>query len=336
MPLTVGSRLGHYAVTALIGEGGSGMRVLRIAVFMLLLSSLSAPATEPRFPLSVQQTSENQDRPGGLRQIIPGHYVYLHTDDTPGVSSTFNSGFIVTSDGVVVVDALGSEAIARRAREAISRVTPQPIRFLVSSTFHGRFTGGNAEYRDAFKIGHEYYRADLVGLLNDAPADTQAAQLPDQTYRDRVTVYVGGKEIQILYLGRAHTRGDSIVFVPADRIAYLSEVFNFDEFPYTADSYPSDWVQTLEAAERLEADIFVPGHGFLPENPRDTRQGLSRHRQLLIDVQRVVQQQIDRGATEDQTVANVELPQYQRFQGYSRAMEMGTRRIYRELTVGLD
>ena len=59
------------------------MRVLRIAVFMLLVSSLSAPATEPRFPLTVQQTSENQGRPGGLRQIIPGHYVYLHTDDTP-------------------------------------------------------------------------------------------------------------------------------------------------------------------------------------------------------------------------------------------------------------
>ena len=89
-------------------------------------------------------------------------------------------------------------------------------------------------------------------------------------------------------------------------------------------------------AEALEADIFVPGHGFLPEDPRDTRQGLRRHRQILTDVQWAVQQQIEQGATEDQTVANVELPQYQRFQGYSRAMEMATRRIYQELTVGLD
>ncbi len=312
------------------------MRVLRIAVLMLLVSSLSVPATEPRFTPTIQPTSENQDRSGGLRQIIPGHYVYLHTDDTPGVSSTFNSGIIVTSDGVVVVDALSSDAIARQAREAISGITAQPVRFLVSSTFHGRFTGGNAVYRDAFSIGHENYRADLVGLLNGASADQLAAQLPDQTYRDRVTIYVGGKEIQILYLGRAHTRGDSIVFVPADRIAYLSEVFNFDEFPYLSDSYPSDWLRTLEMAEELEADIFVPGHGFLPEDPRDTRQGLRRHRQILLDVREAVQEQIEQGATEEQTAANVELPQYRRFQGYSRAMEMAARRIYKELTVGLD
>ena len=137
-----------------------------------------------------------------------------------------------------------------------------------------------------------------------------------------MTLHLGGKEIQILHLGRAHTRGDSIVFVPADRIAYLSEVFNFDEFPYLSDSYPSDWLKTLEAAEALEADIFVPGHGFLPEDPRATRLGLRRHRQILLDVRQAVQTQIEQGATEDQTVANIDLPQYHRFQGYSRAMEI--------------
>ncbi len=206
------------------------MPVLRMALLILLPWSLAVLATGARIDAIAQQASTD-DRSGGLRQIIPGHYVYLHTDDTPGVSSTFNSGIIVTSDGVVVVDALGSEAIARQVRGAISGVTAQPVRFLVSSTFHGRFTGGNAVYRDAFNIGHEHYRADLIGLLRDASPEQQAAQFPDQTYRGRVTIYLGGKEIQILYLGRAHTRGDSIVFVPADRIAYLSEVFNFEEFP---------------------------------------------------------------------------------------------------------
>lgn len=160
---------------------------------------------------------------------------------------------------MVVVDALGSEAIARQARDAIAEVTDQPVRFLVSSTFHGRFTGGNAIYRDAFNIGHEHYRADLLGLLRGMSADER---LPDQTYRDQVTLHLGGKEIRILHLGRAHTGGDSIVFVPEDRIAYLSEVFNFEEFPYTRDSYPGEWLRILEAAEALDADIFVPGHGF--------------------------------------------------------------------------
>jgi glyoxylase-like metal-dependent hydrolase (beta-lactamase superfamily II) len=260
----------------------------------------------------------------------------MHTDKTPGVSSTFNSGIIVTDDGVVVVDALSSDTIAREVREAIAGITAQPIRVLVSSTFHGRFTGGNAVYRDAFNIGHESYRADLVGLLRDAPAAERSARLPDQTYRDQVTLHMGGKEIQVLHLGRAHTRGDSIVFVPGDRIAYLSEVFNLDEFPYTADAYPGEWVKTLEAAEALDADIFVPGHGFMPQDPRETRAGLARHRQILLDVRQAVAKEIARGASEEQAVASIDLPQYHRFQGYSTAMPMAVRRTYQELTKGLD
>ncbi len=309
----------------------------RTAILVAVLCMLSALAAERGLGLRSQALARQPaEGRGGLQQIQPGHYVYLHTDDTPGVSSTFNSGIIVTSEGVVVVDALGSETIAREVREAIATVTDQPVRYLVSSTFHGRFTGGNAVYGDVFNIGHENYRADLLDLLSDMTPEQRLARLPDQTYRDRVTLHVGGKEIRILHLGRAHTRGDSIVFVPADRIAYLSEVFNFDEFPYTRDSYPSDWLRTLEAAEALEADVFVPGHGFLPDDPAATRTGLQGHRQILLDVQMAVERQIARGATEDQALAAIDLPQYRRFQGYSRAMEMAVRRTYLELTAGLD
>ena len=311
------------------------MPVSRAALVAAVMCGLAVSAAGLR-PGTAGQPSADAERTDGLQQIKPGHYVYLHTDDTPGVSSTFNSGVIVTEDGVVVIDALGSETIARQAREAVASVTEQPVRFLVSSTFHGRFTGGNAIYRDAVSIGHDNYRADLLGLLREAAPAEWAARLPDQTYRDRMTLHVGGKEIQILYLGRGHTRGDSIVFVPADRIAYLSEIFNFEEFPYTADSYPSEWVRTLEAVEALEADIFVPGHGFLPVDPTATRQGLRAHRQILLDVRDAVQLEIATGTTEDQAVADIDLPQYRRFQGYSRAMEMAVRRTYRELTTGLN
>ena len=80
----------------------------------------------------------------------------------------------------------------------------------------------------------------------------------------------------------------------------------------------------------------MPGHGFLPDDPRETRDGLRRHRQILLDVREAVQQQIERGATEDQAAAAIDLPQYRRFQGYSRAMEMAVHRTHQELTAGLD
>ncbi len=275
------------------------------------------------------------DRTLGLREIRPGCYVYLHGDDTPGVSSTFNSGIIVTDEGVVVIDALGSESIARQVRQAISGVTSKPIRFLVSSTFHKPFTGGNAVYSDVARIGHELYRTDLLTLLRGASAEETANSLPGFTYSGRMTLYLGGKEIQLLHLGRAHTRGDTIVFVPADRIAYLGEIFYSDEFPYISDGYSADWMRTLEAAEALKADIFVPGHGFLPRDPSETRAGLRRNWQILKDVRAAVQEQVARGATEAAAVRAIDLPQFHKYKGYQRAMEIAVRRIYRELTVGL-
>jgi glyoxylase-like metal-dependent hydrolase (beta-lactamase superfamily II) len=96
-----------------------------------------------------------------------------------------------------------------------------------------------------------------------------------------VTLYLGGKEIQVLYLGLGHTRGDSIIFVPQDRIAYLSELFFAEEFPNSAEGYGASWLRTLDAIEALGADIFVAGHGAIPENPGETRAQLHRMRQIF-------------------------------------------------------
>ena len=96
---------------------------------------------------------------GTLRQIIPGHFVYSVMNG----GRPYNSSIIATSEGAVVIDALGSEAVARAERESIASVIKQPIRYLVSSPFHDQFSKGNLAYADVFKIGHENYRA---GLLN--------------------------------------------------------------------------------------------------------------------------------------------------------------------------
>ncbi len=299
-----------------------------LGFFLACTALLTTPPDSP---------AQEVDRTPGLRAIRPGFYVYLHTDNTPGVSSTFNSGIIVTSEGVLVIDALGSEAIARQVRQAIAAVTSKPVRFLVSCTHHTPFTGGNAVYADTFRIGHENYRTDLLKLLRNEGASEEALKkkLPDETYDERLTLYLGGKEIRVLHMGRAHTRGDSIVFVPEDRIVYLSETFNFDEFPYIAEGYSADWMRTIEKVEALDAEIFVPGHGFLPKDPKETRAGLRRHWQILKDVRDAVQKQVDQKASEDQAVRAIDLPQYKKFKGYEKALEIAVRRIYKELTAGL-
>ena len=294
-------------------------------VMLVLLGCVSAFSQEPpRGPAG--QATADRNPPAGLRQIIPGHYVYS--------STTYNSGVIVTGEGVVVLDALNSEAVARAQREAIANTIRQPVRVLVSSTFHNNYSKGNIAYADVLKIGHENYRTDLVELMQreKVPAEEQKARLPQQTFRDRLTLHLGGKDIQILYVGRAHTRGDSIIFVPQDRIAYLSELYFADQFLFINDGYGLDWLRALDAVEALGADIFVPGHGPVPADPRETRQGLRRFRQMLIDVRDAVQKEVARGATEDQAVAAIRWPQYEKLQGYDAQRETAVRRLYQQLT----
>ena len=281
------------------------------------------------FLCSVSASAQQTQRQTALRQIIPGHYVFS--------SGSFNSGIIVTAEGVVVLDALNSEAAGKAERAAIADTIRQPVRFLVSSTFHNNYSKGNVAYADVWKIGHESYRTDLLALMRRerAPADEQRARLPDQTYRDRITLHLGGKEIQVLFLGRGHTRGDSIIYVPQDRIAYLSELFFAGQFLYIDDGYGLDWLKTLDAVDTLGADIFVPAHGPIPVDPRETRQELGRFRQMLVDIRDAVQQEVTRGSTEDQAVAAIRWPQYEKMQGYNAEREVAVRRLYQQLTGAL-
>ncbi|MGH9255309.1 MAG: MBL fold metallo-hydrolase [Vicinamibacterales bacterium] len=296
-----------------------------LGVLLVLLGSASVSSQQPPQG-AAGQAAASANPAGTLRQLIPGHYVYSVT--------TFNSGIIATSAGVVVLDALSSETVARAQREAIANTIRQPVRMLVSSTFHNQYSKGNVAYSDALKIGHEQYRTDLLALMQreKIPSDEQQARLPNQTFRDRMTLHLGGKEIQILHVGRAHTRGDSIIFVPQDRIVYLSELFFDNQFLFINDGYGLDWLRALDTVASLDADIFVPGHGPIPADPRETRQRLARFRQLLVDVRDSVQKEVARGATEDQAVAGIRWPQYEKLQGYDAQRETAIRRLYRQLT----
>jgi glyoxylase-like metal-dependent hydrolase (beta-lactamase superfamily II) len=296
--------------------GGKAMQKSILGLAFVLLSSCSA-------------FSQQTQRPTALREIISGHYVFS--------SGTLNSGLIATSDGVVVLDALNSESVGKAEREAIANTIRQPVRFLVSSTFHNNYSKGNVAYADVWKIGHENYRTDLLQLMQKekVPTEQQIARLPNETFRERVTLYLGGKEIQIRYLGRGHTRGDSIIYVPQDRIAYLSELFFAEQFLYIDDGYGLDWLKTLDAVEGLGAEIFVPAHGPIPADPRETRQGLGRFRQMLVDVRDAVQKVVAQGATEDQAAAMIRWPQYEKMQGYNVEREVAVRRLYRQLTGAL-
>ena len=121
--------------------------MLKPAMLLLIIVALySGTTAQTQTP-----AAGSAARTGSLRQIIPGHYVYA----TNNGGRLFNSGVVATNDGVLVFDALDTDAIARAEREAIANLIRQPVRYLVSSPFHDPFNGGSAVYADVFKIGHE-------------------------------------------------------------------------------------------------------------------------------------------------------------------------------------
>jgi len=303
----------------------SAATAVGVSILLTLFPSILFVSTQAqRGPAAAQAPTA-----GSLKQIMPGHYVY----STANAGRVFSSGVIVTSEGTLVVDALESATIARAERASIDSVVKQPVRYLVSCSFHDPFSKGNLAYADVFKIGHENYRAGLFDQMQRGrvPAEEQRARMPNATFRDRMSLHLGGKEIQILHFGSAHTKGDSILFVPQDRIAYMSEVFFNEEFPNMAGGYGVSWIRVLDAVKALDADIFVPGHGPIPEDPKQTRAALDRARQILVDARDGIQNEIARGATEDQAVAAVKLQQYEKLPSFAGQREVVLRRIYKEL-----
>lgn len=294
-----------------------------VLVFSLPLS-LGSFVTDAQLNHATAQTAD-EPQAGTLRQIVPGYYVYT--------SGPRISGVIETSEGVVVIDAL-NEAMAMHERQLIADTIGQPVRYLISATHHNNYALGNAAYGDAINIGHEDYRADLLDQMegDDVPAAEQEVRLPDLTFRGRMSLHVGGKEIQIIHIGPGHTRGDSIVFVPEDGIVYTSEAFFYERFPFMNSSY-INWINAIDTILSLDADIIVPGNGvWAVDDPQTTRQALIRSQQVLVDARDAVQREIDQGATEDQAADRISLQEYDDLVGYEPQSEIMVRRMYQELT----
>ena len=74
---------------------------------------------------------------------------------------------------------------------------------------------------------------------------------------------MGDKEIHVLFLGRAHTGGDLVVYLPAEKIMFMSEAYLHRIFPAMRTAFPSEWVEMIERAQEMDVDIYVPGHGFV-------------------------------------------------------------------------
>lgn len=218
------------------------------------------------------------------RTLKVSENVYTYEDFHAGAEKfTTTNMFVVTSDGVLVADGQGSPAATRGLVDAIRRVTDKPITHVVICSDHGDHTAGNASFPAGVAyVVHPTSKAILdrqAGRPNAAP-DAWKLPADAQLVSDTRTLTLGNEELQILFLGRAHTGGDLSVWLPRRRILFMSETFLNRVFPAMRSAYPSEWLGALAKAERMDAAIYIPGHGFTEEGAVSKEELLAYRRAL--------------------------------------------------------
>lgn len=193
------------------------------------------------------------------KQLEPGVYSYeaLRAGDAGGQMTTV-SLIVITTDGVVVVDGQGNVEQTKEMVDWIKKTTSQPIKYVVVGSDHGDHTAGNAAFPEGVKYFATPFSAHMLAEAKNPGANAD-------TVPHKKVLKVGQTEIEILNLGRAHTGGDLSVFLPKERVLFMSEAYLHWIFPAMRSALPSEWVQTVKNAQTIDAKWFIPGHGFVDD-----------------------------------------------------------------------
>ena len=193
-----------------------------------------------------------------------------------------NAGFVVTDDGVVVVDALGSPALADELIAEIRRVTAQPIRYVIVTHFHADHIYGLQAFKAvgatiiAHPAGREYLSSDTAQLRLEASRQEMFPWINDQTRllgadrwldQEDSTLRVGSHAFRIRHVGPAHTPEDLVVYVPKAGVLFAGDLVFRGRIPYVGQADSRQWIESLTTLIGFKPRLVIPGHGPVSTEP---------------------------------------------------------------------
>jgi len=306
---------------------------MRRLIILMLAASLGVAGTA-----GGQVRTAYPDRRGVALSQFPrtiklADHVYGYEEiRQPGFTTV--SLFVVGADGVLLADGQGSVAATQALVDAIGAVTPKPIRWYVVGSDHGDHTAGNSVLPT--DVRYIIHPQSLAQMQRDAARPVRGAGAPQVVVPpaamtgDTETINVGGIEVRVLFLGRAHTGGDLMVQLPAQRLLFMSEAYLNRVFPAMRSAYPSEWVRVIDRALALDVDRFVPGHGFI-EEPHVSREELVEFRKALQFVIAEVRALKARGLTVDDAERQANWGPYTEWFLREQQAPIAVRKVYDEL-----
>ena len=250
-----------------------------------------------------------------------------------------NLSFIVSDDGVLVVNAGDNYLLARALHEEIKSITDQPVKYVVLENGQGHAAMGSAYWKEqgAHIIAHEDALAELQGhgeailervlrRSRDKGMGTRLV-LPDETFKDSKTIQMGKQRIELLHLGPAHSPGDISVWLPQQKVVIAGDIaFHQRLLPVFEHTDTAAWIETWAAFEALGAQIVVPGHG----TPTDMAEVTRYTRDYLADIRAQIGALLeDGGSLED--VHKIDQSAYRHLDTFDELARLNASTIFRAM-----
>jgi glyoxylase-like metal-dependent hydrolase (beta-lactamase superfamily II) len=265
-----------------------------------------------------------------------------------------NTGIVIGDDAVMVIDTQATPVMAADVIRRIREVTNKPIKYVVLSHYHAVRVLGASAYQPEHIIASD----DTLSLIRERGEQDKASEIgrfprlfrnvesvppgltwPTMTFTGKMTLWLGKLEVQLLQLGRGHTKGDTVVWLPQERILFSGDLVEYDATPYAGDAYFSDWPQTLDNLAALKPAKLVPGRGPALETEAQVAAGLQGTRAFVSDVFAAVKAGAaagkDLNAVYKDTLATVR-PTYGHWVIFDHCMPFDVSRAFDEATAHRD
>jgi glyoxylase-like metal-dependent hydrolase (beta-lactamase superfamily II) len=189
-----------------------------------------------------------------------------------------NSGVIIGDDAVMVIDTTATPIMAQDLIARIRSVTNKPIKYVVLSHYHAvRVLGASAYFKEGateiiasrgtWDLIVERGEADMKSEIERFPRLFQAAESipgltwPTMVFERELTLHLGKLEVKLMHIGPGHTRGDTIAWIPSQRICFSGDLVEYNAGVYTGDAQLEEWPDTLETLRAMKPEQLVPGRG---------------------------------------------------------------------------
>jgi cyclase len=299
------------------------MPMKRVAKFVLLLLVLylSSPLSCVLGETTTQKLTES---------------IYVLTDK----DFYMNSTLILGKEACILVDTRQNLSTAKELKKAVRSITKKPIKYLINTHYHGDHTFGNQLFTEAEIIGHKNVRTTLLAIgeqhkkffrdyFKVAGTEEVVITPPTLTYEDEMSLYFDGKVINILHPGRAHTEGDSFIYLPGEKLLITGDLLFNRILPFSGDPqcHIGGWINALQRMEGLDIDTVISGHG-----PIGNKNDLSALRQYLEKLMAEVKQEVEKGKTLEEVKQSVKLEGYKDWDHYDWKLGVNIETAYKELS----